>query len=353
MAITRRKFIAFAAITVLLSFGLMLMGLLVADLYLHHRAERSAGLNRHGYRGPVAGRKQAGELRVVALGGSTMFGYGVTWEEAIPQVLERQLQAAGRPARVINLAYNAEGAYAFARNLQDFDYLDYDVVVLYEGYNDLPGDLGPNTSVYRRSSAAFRLTGYFPILPLYLSEKAMMIRHGGDLNAGYAAKGGEKVTTVFKPSLAQRTSAGALDAVAAMTETLGNQLGRMSETEAPKLATASKSGCTDPWVNYCDSIQTAVELVLANGKSVVVVSQPRMAGNSREIHARQQAMLAAMMERQYAGNSRVAWVDLSNAVDLTSPDLTFDAMHLKPAGNEVIAQALVAPVLAVGKAAQR
>src|SRR5687768_8294397 len=84
----RRRFVVFALAAIALSVGLGLSALLAVDLYLHHRAERSAGLNRWGYRGPIATGKQAGEVRIAMLGGSTMFGYGVTWSEAIPALLE-------------------------------------------------------------------------------------------------------------------------------------------------------------------------------------------------------------------------------------------------------------------------
>ena len=54
MALTRRKKIAFALAAVALSFFGVVLMLFAADLVLHYRAERSAGLNRYGYRGPVA-----------------------------------------------------------------------------------------------------------------------------------------------------------------------------------------------------------------------------------------------------------------------------------------------------------
>ena len=130
---------------------------------LHHRAERSAGLNRYGYRGPVVGRKQPGELRVVMLGGSTVFGYGVAWNESIAAQLEPRLeQRLGRTVTVVNLGFNNEGAYAFLPNLEDFAYLDYDVIVLYEGYNDLAGDEQVNRPVYRRDSAVYRAHRVLP-----------------------------------------------------------------------------------------------------------------------------------------------------------------------------------------------
>ncbi|MEO8679336.1 MAG: SGNH/GDSL hydrolase family protein [Vicinamibacterales bacterium] len=347
---TRRRFIAFALAAMALSAVVTVAGLLAVDLYLHHRAERSAGLNRWGYRGPVVGAKAPGELRVVMLGGSTVFGYGVMWDQAIPAQLERAL-AQRRPglasARVVNLGFNNEGAYAFQPTLEDFAYLDYDVVCLYEGYNDMPGDEGPNTAVFRHRSAVFRLTGYFPLLPLVLDEKAMSLRYGGDLAAAYAAARGERPgPNVFRPNLAQRTSANALDAAKALSESLGRQLDRVSKAPPSALVKTSAIGCAFPWVNYCDSVHRAVDYALAHGQRVVVVSQPRLGGTLTEAHAKQQAMLGAMVARVYGGDHRVVWADLSGVVDVNNPGASFDGMHLNPQSNAVVAEALVAPVLA-------
>lgn len=346
MTLSRRKKILFAMVAMSLSFIAMSGLLLIADLVLHKRAERSAGLNRYGYRGPVVGRKQPGELRVVMLGGSTVFGYGVTWHESIPAYLEPKLSARlGRRVSVVNLGYNNEGAYSFVPNLEDFAYLDYDAIVLYEGYNDLTGDAGVNASVYRRTSAVFRLTGYFPILPLYLDEKAMMLRSGNDLNAAYDnARSSEP--TVFRPTLAQRTSAGALEAVSSMARALDAQLSKVASDQRPSLSNVSALGCSAPWVNYCDSVAAAIRFGRAKGAAVVVGSQPRLLlAHARDVHARQQAMLAEMIRRNFSDDTGVVWADLSGLVDLAAPNVTFDAMHLNPEANAAIAFGLVEPIV--------
>jgi hypothetical protein len=346
MTISRRKKIVFALVAMSLSLVVALVILLAADLVLHARAERSAGLNRYGYRGPVVGRKQPGELRVVMLGGSTVFGYGVAWNESVPAYLEPKLQARlGRKVSVVNLGYNNEGAYSFVPNLEDFAYMDYDAIVFYEGYNDLTGDAGVNTSVYRRNSAVFRLTGYFPILPLYLDEKVMMLRNGNNLNAAYDAARSEG-PTVFRPTLAQRTSAGALAAVSSMARALDAQLSKVTSDARAPLTEVSALGCSPPWVNYCESVAAAVRLGRARGDAVVVGSQPRLVlAHARDVHSRQQAMLAGMLQRNFSGDQGVVWADLSDLVDLTTPNITFDAMHLNPQANDVIAAGLVEPVV--------
>ena len=118
--ITKR--ILFALTAVSLSTVLMVGGLLAADLYLHHRFEKVAGLNIRGYRGSVLGKRQPGEQRVAVLGGSTALGYGVAPDESFPAVLERNLndrrRATGQgPVRIVNLGGNAQGAYAFLPTL--------------------------------------------------------------------------------------------------------------------------------------------------------------------------------------------------------------------------------------------
>lgn len=345
MALTRRKFFVFAAAASMLSVLVVLAGVLAADLYLHHRAERSAGLNRWGYRGPVAGRKQPGEIRLVMLGGSTVFGYGGTWDEAIPALLEQQLSQAdaSRRWRGINLGYNSEGAFAFLPTLQDFDYLDYDIVILYEGYNDLQGDRIANLAVYRHDSPVFRLTGYFPMLPLVLGEKALALRHGGNLDAAYAAARGEAPKTVFRPGLADRTSAAALEAANKVGDSLSRQIGRLAAAEA-RVAGTGEAGCASPWMHYCDSVARAAEYALSRGKAVVVGSQPTLGAAESARSADQQRALAAMVARKFGNNPRVRYVDLTGTVDLRDVDLAFDGMHLGADGNLIIAKALVAPV---------
>src|SRR5690349_289809 len=103
--LTRRKKIAFGLTTIAIAVGGSVSLLLAADLVVHHRAERSAGLNRWGYRGPVVGRKRGNEVRAVMVGGSTVFGYGVLSEQSIPAALERILNRT-RPFSVVNLGFN-------------------------------------------------------------------------------------------------------------------------------------------------------------------------------------------------------------------------------------------------------
>jgi len=349
MAVLQRKRVVFALLAAVLSVFVSGVGLLAADLYLHKRYERSAGLNVWGYRGPTVGRKQAGEQRVVYLGGSTAFGYGVTWDDAIPAQLEKTLNekagAGSRRVSVVNLAYNNQGAYSFKFTLDDYFYLNYDVVCLYEGYNDLAGDDQPNLSVFRHDSPVFALTGYLPIFPLVFSEKAASLRHGGE--AGALDRNGDRVKTVFGPSLADRAMAGALETTVSASRLLEAQFGRRPDGGARPANDAPSDGCEHPWSHYCRSVFEAVDRTLARGRRVVVITQPYLTGRVGERHRAQQQAMSSALARRYPDNPRVEYVNLGTVVDLDNSPLAFDGMHLTAPGNRVIAERLVEPLTSI------
>jgi len=340
-----RRRILFAVAAVFLAFGVAVAGLLAADYLLHRRAERSAGLNIWGYRGPVVSRRHDG-LRVAVLGGSTAFGYGVTWEQAFPAALERALKTSSprRDWSVVNLGYNNEGAYSFRFTLEDFAYLQPDVVVLYEGYNDMIGDDGPNKALFRHASPVFVLTGYMPILPLVFHEKALALRHGS-LDAAYAYEQG-KSKMVFRPNLGDRTAASALDAAVLLEQSIERQLKPLANSAVAHAAAPDAEGCGDPWRHYCHSMAIAIDYALAHHLKIIVAGQPRPAvDHIAARHEEQQRALVAMLQRRFAGNASVRYVDLAHAVDLRDPTTAPDSMHLNASGNGRLAGKLVRPVL--------
>jgi len=326
-----------------------LAGLLVADIYTHTRFERSAGFNVWGYRGPSVGRKGPNEYRVIVLGGSTAYGYGVIWEHAMPAALERQLRArtTSPTFTVVNLGYNNEAAYSFKPTLIDYDWLREDLVVLYEGYNDLePGGV-TNVSVFRHDSPIFRLTGYMPIFPIVFREKAAAMLNGGDVSALYRKDG----KTVFHAGVATKAAAGALDATAAVGRSLESQLGKVVVEPAHAVEETAATGCQPRWRHYCQSIAVAIEFVRQRGHQVVVVTQPYLANEEkiRLRHMDQQADLRAMLARRFGSDADVAYVDLGDSVDLENPLIAFDHVHLTKRGNEQLAAGLVDPVLALAR----
>ena len=335
--LSRKKTVLFAAFTVsILLIGTMTLALGV-DIYLHRKFEKAAGLNIWGYRGPVVGSKQPGEIRVAVLGGSTALGYGLTWSEAFPHLLEIALNAteAGSHRRfvVVNLGFNSHGAYSFHYTLADYQYLDYDIVCLYEGYNDLGG--GATLRVGRHDSTVFRMTGYYPMLPTVATEKAMQLRYGGDLRAAYRG-----APVVFRPNLVDRTKAAALEASIAIVEALDQHF---ASTRLGDIVPSSDSanGCSPRWAIYCQSVATAVSDARQLRKLVLVVTQPYF----DERHRDQQRELRMMLRARWGGDPQVSHIDLGQAVDLKDERLCWDGVHLTVAGNQKIADGLVKPVL--------
>jgi lysophospholipase L1-like esterase len=333
----RAKYVMCALAAVGLSTLLALGGLLALDIYLHRKFEDVAGLNIWGYRGRVTGRKLPGERRVVVVGGSTAFGYGVRPYQAFPALLEAGLNDPARglaatPISVVNLAGNNEGAYSFVFTLQSYRYLDYDVAILYEGYND--ASVIANRG-FRQDSPVFRLTGYYPIFPIILREKAMILRAGGELEKAYW---GEK--TVFRPNVAGRASATALETAASMSESLERQLGRLSPGVPPALDVRA-TDCEARFEFYCRSVQRGVDWLLAHGKRAMIVTQPYVS----DAHVAQQRALVGMLTARYAGNGRVRYVNAGPTVNLRDPLLAWDGMHLTARGNEMIAARLTPEVV--------
>lgn len=338
--ITRRRKFVFAFVAMMLAVTFTSAALLAVDLYVHHRAEKSAGLNRWGYRGPVVSGKAAGELRIVMVGGSTVFGYGGPWHEAAPAMLEGELRKAhpGRVINVVNLGYNNEGAYAALPTLEDYRYLDYDLVILYEGYNDHLGDRAPNRQVYRRESVIYRWTGYSPILPLALREKAKVLRNGG-----FGSGATEDGKQVFRPNAVARTSATAMETANALGEMVGRQLDRIST--APGGMPPAGMDCAAPWSRYCESMMRAITYARGQGAKVLVIGQPLIPSPTDEArNIQQRESLAAALAAKFGRDAGVGYLDLTRALDLSDPKMTFDGMHLGREGNHLLAQLMVPAV---------
>lgn len=330
------KRVIFASAAMLLSTLLTFGMILGVDVYLHVRYAKVAGLNVWGYRGPIVKRKKPGEQRIVVLGGSTALGYGVTPEKSFPAYLERKLadqrRRTGRgPVSVVNLAYNNEGAYSFKFTLRDYEYLGYDIALLYTGYNDL----GLNTRVFRHESPVFKLTGYLPIFPIIFQEKAMALRYGGQLEDAYWSR-----KTKFVPNRTDRIAAATLETAVRISKSLERQLGRLTDADKIEAQTAG-ARCEEQWTYYCRAVYSAVDYALARGKRVIVVTEPYIADRQVE----QQRVMVVMLRERFGDHPGLRYVNLGRTVDLRDPTLAWDGMHLTPLGNERIAAGLVPQLL--------
>lgn len=323
------------------------VALLSADIYVHHRFERGVLYNAWGYRGPSVGRKAPGEYRIAVLGGSAAYGFGVRWDESMPALLEARLRTHA-PVSVVNLAYNGQGAYAFLPTMDDYAYLGYDAVLLYESYNDLLSEPSrPTRSVFRRESPVFRLTGYLPVFPIVAREKASVLLYG-DTRAVY--ENAQHAHTVFTPGIARKASAAILQSAAGIGESLERQFEHVVAAPSTIAARAAEdgSGCSGTWVEYCRLVYGAVRTARDRQVQVIVATPPYVLGEQlRPANVAQQREVATMIARAFGGDRHVIYVSLGDSIDLSDPSLSFDRMHLTSDGNARIAAALVDPVLAL------
>ena len=312
----RIKRFIFKLITVLISTFVCVSVLVGIDLYLHHKH----GINLRGYRGPSLGRKQPGEKRVAILGGSTTWGFGLKAGQDFPAQLQTMLaerRDVSAPINVLNLGFNNEGAYSFKFTLQDYAYLEPDVVVLYSGYNDVRGT--ENKIIFRHRSPVFVWTGFLPLLPSLTIDK---------LTVWKRKLTGSDERTIFEPPDVKKIKNG---------DELRKQVGSLTAKSTTDATTVT---CASEWRFYCEQISETVSLVLKEGKRVLVVTEPYISDE----HVAQQAAIENMLSVRFARNPNVHYLNLGTAVDLRDTSLCWDGMHLTQEGNRRIAAALVQPV---------
>src|SRR5438552_2361466 len=282
-----RRIVPKAAATVV-STVVMVSLLLGADLYLH----RKHGINVWGYRGPAVGQKQPGEKRIAVLGGSTAWGFGLSAGQDFPGRLqqmfaERARTEEGPPINVLNLSFNDEGAYSFKYTLKDYDYLDFDAVLLYSGYNDL----GENRMVFRHSSPVFIWTGYLPLLPSLTIAKITSWK-------SRLTKGTEPV--VFAPPGRNNS-----ETSKQTSRALQRQLGSLTDSGQSDAKPADGT-CPVEWQFYCQQIYDVANLALSRGKRVLVVSEPYISDK----HVEQQRVLEAMLNKRFEGVAHFRYLNL-------------------------------------------
>ena len=227
----------------------------------------------------------------------------------------------GDPVKIINLGFNNEGAYSFTNTLADYEYLDFDEVVLYSGYNDL-SKTKINKLNFRHRSPIFTATGYLPLLPALTLEK---------LSGWKRSLMHENDGIVFTPRVDEQRLADIREKLKALGAAPGEQDQGTSAT------------CLPQNQFYCERIVLATTAALEKGKSVLIVGEPYI----NEAHIFQQNDLHRMLTVRFAQEPRVRYLDLGSTVDLRDANLCWDGMHLTAEGNRRIAAALSEPVRAM------
>jgi hypothetical protein len=314
----------FRLVTVALTLMLAGVATLALDIFVHYRLARYAALNIWGYRGPVVGRKKPDEYRAIVIGGSTAFGSGVSADRAIPAIIEGSLRARGfGSVTVVNLGFNAENAYAYRAVLQDFQFLNADLVILY-GNKNIDNTL---PEIMRDDSLVYRLTGYYPLLPTALREKAQLLRYG-DLKL----VGGAEASAAPRRSWLTGAVASVLEVPWNVAKFLDNRLEHVGAR--PMEAPVRVHTCDGRWTDYCNAVYRAVVYARQQKRAVLVVAQPENASLSEE----QQLALQGMLTEHFGTDPSVRYLSLRTALNLTDRAVSGDGLHLTVRGNQIVGE---------------
>jgi acyl-CoA thioesterase-1 len=101
---------------------------------------------------PAAGAEADSPITIVAMGDSLTEGLGVPEERAYPAVLERNLQKAGYPAKVINAGISGETSAGALSRAEWILRLNPDILILETGAND--GFRGVDPEAVKQNIAA-------------------------------------------------------------------------------------------------------------------------------------------------------------------------------------------------------
>ncbi|MEP7309678.1 MAG: hypothetical protein ABJA98_29575 [Acidobacteriota bacterium] len=278
---------------------------LALDVRAHARVEQLGGVNVWGYRGPVMRTKRADEVRVAVVGGSLAFGWGVAASETVAptirQLLALVLDVRGGPSitvTAVNLGAMGAPWSEYRSQIAHFAYLRPDVLCLYLD----PDARSAGQRLPPADSGIAMLTGYVPMLPLVLQEKAERLWTGGAVVAGTGR------------------------ALGALDRSLHRILGAQPAVAADL-----------PFDEIAGSVSDA--LTIARG--VVVIIPPPF--SSRDTIARDG--FADRIRARYAGEMRVRIVDLDQVPDLADDGLRLDGRNLSVAGHARVAEEVVPTVL--------
>ena len=303
---TRRAVIIGRVLLVVGAIGVCAACAVAVEVFAAHRVRQTAW-NVRGYRGRVVGRKGPGEVRVFAIGGSTTYGYTVNRDETYPAQLETLLNLRLNqkpPVSVVNLGHLSDSSVCYEPTYRDYRYLNADVIILYEGYNDVEGpSRRTERDCYQQGSVIFRWTGYFPVSPVFFREHWYKLRYG--------------------------------------SITRGYEVDRETQL-ARRAAQAGSQPALPPYENYERNVLNFVSARLKEGKSVVFASQPYI-GNPA--HLEQQTRIRAALG-PFMSDARFRYQDcLYLFGGKWDPAWFNELMWLNPKGNGALAATLAKPVM--------
>ena len=324
-------------------------------------------LGMHAPRSYALARPPA-SLRVAVLGSSVVFGMGTPLADTIPAVVERELQAAGHRAEVLNFGAHAFTIVNLSALLQAYVHqFQPDVVVvvvdLQVGLPDWPDvrpgaasadegieRLGWGEALLKRGSARSALVALFddprPARQWVRRATGLPLRPPSRPTPRPRPEPRSPLPVPAAPAAADSPTASSPESVRAYEE---RREGDLAAPMAAMAAFAAEKSIllyfVTPYGPYFDL--TEEELA---GMSVTGLLE-----DSTRVYGDEQAALGAEVELITRVTRRVAADGSAHVIDMleasrrsslrTSPDFTDDGVHLSPAGNAALGRLIAARVL--------
>ncbi len=269
-----------------------------ADYYLHYRLPQ--GFNTEGYRGALLDDKEENEYRIACFGGSTTYGYLLAKNESYPFLLEQELQKkADKKYSVANLGANGQGIYGVSKDVDYYDYLNYDAAIIYDGYNDRnPVDF--NLLDFRGSDFIFHLFKYKTITFFYLKDKYTLWN--------------TPENEVSKPVFDKRSASSVK-----IKNTLSEYFSKNDS-----LAEAMFLNNKKPYEEYLKCLEKTLTNLISKNIKTYYVCQPN------SYNSTQQKLVRELINKKFT--TKIRYINLSDAFE-NMDEYSFDGMHLTLKGN--------------------
>ena len=278
------------------------------------------GWNHKGYRGLVKEPKKIDHKRIAFFGGSVAGGYGLNYRDSMSYILEQKLF--NKKFDTVNLALSGHATHGILNAVKDYNYLDYDIAIIHNGYNDCT--LKGYNFTSRNNNPIYKYFKYYPILQLYIPEKTQLLLNKDDPNAldNYYKK---KQKRKELKNLNNPTS----------NELVGSSLCKTIFDKKIKIAFNRSE-----FVDHLNSFSLAnyekiLEFLTKNNKQIIVIIQPKYGADPlQEI----QSQLIIKLVKKY---KNVKLLNLSDKINLNDPKISFDQIHNTRLGNELTVQFLL------------
>ena len=270
-----------------------------------------SGWNKEGYRGELRGKKKIDSKRIIALGGSTTFGYGTTNDKSWPYLLEENLKSNNINIDVINLGGLSHGMWAIHKDIKHYNYLDYDYAIIFNGYNDInPETLAQYSK--RHNNPIFKKFGYLPTLDVYLYEKLALLFYD-DLAEFYASKRNKDSNdNIFFFNYKNKLKS--------------DDNKKIQEKLKQKLEENKK----EPFEDYLNEYLKVINYLNKKKIQTIIIHQPNLDNEILDLQK-------IKVDKLILNHQNIKVLNFRELIDLQNKKLSSDGMHLTFKGNKIIA----------------